>query len=218
MRRLLHIAIVLFISVGPMGAAQAETDAEKLVAKAKLGSLEAQVELGQAYREGFQTFPDGSKIEKNLDEAERWLKVAAKKDIHAKAWLGGLYASYDFDRRDDTTAAVLFAEIARNNTDDKELIQSAEFTLGEILYQECTGYLISLDCGTNKSSPMKNYQAAAHWFEQAASQGHMRAQFQLATMYENGRGVPQDFSEAAKLYESAAEGGHEEATVMLGQL
>ena len=37
-------------------------------------------------------------------------------------------------------------------------------------------------------------------------------------MYENGRGVPQDFSEAAKLYESAAEGGHEEATVMLSQL
>ena len=218
MRKLLHVALCAFALVGQAAVVHAETEAEKLIAKAKLGSVDAQAQLGAAYREGFTTWSDGSKIEKNMDEAERWLKLAAQKDIHAKAWLAGLYSSYDFDRRNDTAAAALFAEIANSGTDDQELLKSVEFGLGEILYQECTGYLISLDCGRNKSSPMKNDQAAAHWFEKAASQGHTYAQFQLATMYENGRGVPQDFGEAATLYEAAAVGGHEEATVMLGQL
>jgi TPR repeat protein len=218
MRKPVLVAMCAFALLGQAAVAHAETEAEKLIAKAKLGSVEAQAQLGAAYREGFTTWSDGSKIEKNLDEAERWLTLAAQKDIHAKAWLGGLYSSSDFDRRNDTEAAHLFAEIANSGTDDQELLKSVEFGLGEILYQECTGYLISLDCGRNKSSPMKNDQAAAHWFEKAASQGHTYAQFQLATMYENGRGVPQDFGEAAKLYEAAAAGRHEEATVMLGQL
>jgi TPR repeat protein len=112
----------------------------------------------------------------------------------------------------------LFAEIARSNDRDKDLMTSAQFALGNLLYQECTGYLISLDCGPNKTSPYKSYQKAARWFELAAGSGHREAQFQLASMYEHGRGVPQDFTEAARLYQAAAEADHEEAAVMLGKL
>ena len=108
MRKLLHIALCAFALVCQTGMALAETEAEKLIAKAKLGSVESQAELGAAYRNGWWRGADGSKIEKNLDDAERWLKLAAKKDINAKAWLAGLYASSDFARRNDTTAATLF--------------------------------------------------------------------------------------------------------------
>jgi TPR repeat protein len=198
--------------------AWAETEAEKLIATAKLGSVDSQFRLGQMYRTGFITLSDGSTIEKNLPEAARWLSEAAKKDVHAKAWLAGLTSSYDYDKRDDAAAVILFAEIARSNDPDKDLIRSAQFSLGNLLYQECTGYLISLDCGPNQTSPYKNYQSAAGWFELAAKSGHREAQFQLASMYEHGRGVPQDFMEAARLYQAAAEAGHEEATVMLGEL
>jgi TPR repeat protein len=132
--------------------------------------------------------------------------------------LAGIYSSYDYDQRDDAAAALLFAEIARSDDPDKELVKAAQYQLGMLLYQECTGYLISLDCGTNKTSPFKNYLGAAHWFELAAKQGDRDAKFQLATMYEHGRGVPEDFMEAAKLYQAAAEAGEEEAPVMLGEL
>jgi TPR repeat protein len=218
MRLVLKALAVMAIVVLWAAPARAEADVEKLIAKAKLGSVDAQLELGQAYRTGYAVMSDGSKIEKNLDEAERWLKEAANKNIRAKAWLGGLYSSSDFSRRDDSTAAHLFIDVARSKEADKQLVRSVQYSIGRILYQECTGYLISLDCGHNESSPFKNDQAAAYWFGLAAAQGHREAQFELATMYENGRGIPQDYSEAARLYESAALAGHEEADIMLGQL
>jgi uncharacterized protein len=87
-----------------------------------------------------------------------------------------------------------------------------------LLYQECTGYLISLRCGAHRTSPRQNYQWAANWFERAAKHGHGDAQFALATMYEHGRGVLQDFSKAARLYQASAKAGNKQAHVMLGEL
>jgi TPR repeat protein len=212
-------AVTALIGLGLLATpACAATEVEQLIAKAKLGNVAAQLELGQAYRMGLMRMADGSTVEKNLPEAARWLSEAAKKDLRAKAWLAGLYSSYDFENRDDAAAAILFDEIVRGDIAEKDLLTRAQYALGELLYQECTGYLISLDCGPNKTSPFKNDQNAAHWFELAAKQGNQKAQFQLATMYEHGRGVPQDFLEAAKLYQAAGEAGHEEAHVMLGEL
>ena len=45
----------------------------------------------------------------------------------------------------------------------------------------------------------------------AAGQGFAAAQYNLGTLYENGDGVPQDKSEAAKWYRAAAEQGDEDA-------
>lgn len=212
---LIGVVIAPFVSVA---SARAETDVERLIARAMLGSVEAQTELGMSYRQYGLHMPDGSKIEKDMDQAERWLKEASKKNLQARLWLGGLYSSDDFPRRDDALAARIFAEIARTPGADKQVVESAAEGLADILYQECTGYLISLDCGKNDSSPRQDYKAAAYWFKIAAEGGHRQAQFQLATMYENGRGVPQDFVEAAKLYELADAAGHDEAAVMLAEL
>ena len=199
---------------------RADPEFEKLIARAKQGDVASQLELGQLYIwRGEYRSDGGGRLETNLAEALRWLTEAAKQqDVHAKAMLGGLYSSDDFDRRDDSIAAQLYAEVARSDDPDKDLVKDAQYELGMLLYQECTGPLISLDCGTNKTSPYKNYQSAARWFELAAKQGHRDAHFQLATMYEHGRGVPQDFTEAARLYRTAAEAGDERAPVMLGEL
>lgn len=50
----------------------------------------------------------------------------------------------------------------------------------------------------------------------AANQGDPKAQFSLGLIYDNGRGVPQDFVEAAKWYRKAARQGHAEAQDILG--
>jgi TPR repeat protein len=52
--------------------------------------------------------------------------------------------------------------------------------------------------------------------KEAAEQGDAYAQGLLGTMYENGRGVPQDYQEAAKWYRKAAEQGNAGAQSMLG--
>ena len=49
-----------------------------------------------------------------------------------------------------------------------------------------------------------------------AEQGNANAQFNLGLIYDNGRGVPQDFAEAAKWYRLAAEQGQADAQCNLG--
>jgi len=44
------------------------------------------------------------------------------------------------------------------------------------------------------------------WYRKAADQGDAAAQFNLGTLYYNGRGVPQDLVEAHKWYTLAASG------------
>lgn len=54
------------------------------------------------------------------------------------------------------------------------------------------------------------------WFERAATQGHLRAQNNLATMYLEGLGVPRDARRAIEWYRKAAEAGLAEAQRNLG--
>ena len=49
-----------------------------------------------------------------------------------------------------------------------------------------------------------------------ADQGHASAQFNLVTMYAEGRGVPQDDAEAVRWYRLAAAQGYVEAQTNLG--
>ena len=56
------------------------------------------------------------------------------------------------------------------------------------------------------------------WYRKAADQDDTDAQFNLGNMYYKGRGVPQDYTEAAKWIRNAAEGGHVEAQSKLGYM
>lgn len=54
------------------------------------------------------------------------------------------------------------------------------------------------------------------WYRLAAKQGSADAQFKLGYMYYRGRGVPQDFKEAAKWFKLATEQGDSNAQFNLG--
>ena len=55
-----------------------------------------------------------------------------------------------------------------------------------------------------------------HKLEEAADQGHAKAQVNLGAMYGNGHGVPQDYSAAMKWYQMAADQGVAKAQYNLG--
>ena len=60
------------------------------------------------------------------------------------------------------------------------------------------------------------YETAFNEFKELAEQGEAAAQFNLALMYANGRGVLQDDKEAVKWYTKAAEQGDADAQFNLG--
>jgi len=51
-----------------------------------------------------------------------------------------------------------------------------------------------------------------------AESGDVEAQFNLGLMYDQGQGVPQNYSEAVKWYRKAAEQGHADAQYFLGTM
>jgi TPR repeat protein len=61
-----------------------------------------------------------------------------------------------------------------------------------------------------------NYEAAFTAYRKAAEQGDVDAQFNLAAMYDEGKGVPQDYKQAVNWYRKAAEQGDAYAQFNLG--
>jgi TPR repeat protein len=58
----------------------------------------------------------------------------------------------------------------------------------------------------------------AQWLRQAAALGEARAQTRIGFLYQVGRGVPQDYTQALYWYRRAAKQGQAEAQYHLGRL
>jgi localization factor PodJL len=52
-----------------------------------------------------------------------------------------------------------------------------------------------------------DYAVAVQWFRRAAMRGYIDSQFNLATLYASGRGVPKDLTESYKWFALAARAG-----------
>ena len=75
-------------------------------------------------------------------------------------------------------------------------------------------YILGWMHGYGKGGVSKNEMLSALFYEQAATQGHSLAQYQVALMYADG--VRQDHSRATEFYEMAVEQGHTQAMCNLG--
>jgi len=62
-----------------------------------------------------------------------------------------------------------------------------------------------------------DYDTALKEWRPLAERGHVGAQSLLGSMYDQGKGVPQDYQEAVRWYQKAAEQGHAWAQVNLGR-
>jgi uncharacterized protein len=63
-----------------------------------------------------------------------------------------------------------------------------------------------------------DFTTAAKEWQPLAEDGHPAAQFNLALLYHDGRGVPQDFRTAFRWFERAANQGYSRAQLNLGAL
>lgn len=63
-----------------------------------------------------------------------------------------------------------------------------------------------------------DYAAAVKEWQPLADEGHQLAQFNLALLYHDGRGVPQDYRSAFRWFERAANQGYSRAQLNLGAM
>ena len=70
----------------------------------------------------------------------------------------------------------------------------------------------------NGEGTPKDMEKALYWYEKAAEQGHINAQFYCGWMNDNGEGTPLDKSKALQWYEKSAEQGNATAQFNCGNM
>lgn len=136
----------------------------------------------------------GEGVSQDLVEAARWFKRAADAG-HAPAMVNLAVICESISDIDQ--AVSLYTQAART---------------GDTTAMNCLGDLYSAE------GPRRDYGEAARWYHLGAEAGNFDAMMMLASLYVDGRGVPQDMAAAAEWYRRVSEAGHMEGTISLGSL
>jgi TPR repeat protein len=153
-------------------------------------------------------------------EAFNALQFAAKQGHVGAQWMiGRMYASGEGAAQNDLKAFEYFHEIVRNSDfvlldESVESRQNAAY-VSQALVQLGSYYREGIPGTHVKPNP----QLAANPFSRAAfNYGEASAQYNLAVMYIEGNGVPQDQKRAMQLLNLAAKKGHGPSRARLGHM
>ena len=147
---------------------------------AERGDANAQFNVGLLYA-------NGKGVAKDPRQAAEWYRKAAAQGVAAAEYnLGVMYANGDGVRR-DVHEAVKWLQAASDH--------------GIPLGRE---HLADLYGG----SDVQNYSKSLEWHRRQAEKGDPVAQFDLALMYDLGRGVPRDHAQAMQWYRKSADQGY----------
>lgn len=193
-------ALLLFSASGSQAAYQSGVDAYQQgnIAQAierweDTDDARSRFALGMLYEGG-----DG--VTKDLDRAYRYYRRAASEGlVEAQLRLARLILVDTWSDKGPAEAAEWLQQASDSGNPD------AAFQLA----------LMSLE-GWNESPP--DMEEAVRLFRAAANEGHVQAQNNLGSMYENGEGVAQDYQQARQWYEKAAAEGESYAVNNLGAL
>jgi TPR repeat protein len=175
-----------------------ETARAQLQKAAEKGEAWAQYELGRLYE-------NGNSVPKDYGKAFEWFQKAAEQEHHnAKNQLAKIIAliTEQGDARAQYNLGERYARgdgVPKNEWKADELYQKA----AEKGHVEAKNKLaLKAQAGNvqvDKQSPAE--------IQKAAEQGDAEAQYNLGLMYNEGKGVPQNYFEAAKWYQKAADQG-----------
>jgi uncharacterized protein len=160
---------------------------------AEQGVATAQFIVGLAYY-----FGDWSSIAKqNFQEAAQWLRLSANQgNPNAQFYLGQIYHQGGVLERGQQN------EFEWRKISDKDRIAEKQLPLW-------LG-------GNTENEVAQDFGEALKWYQLAADQDNLDAQFALGLMYLKGQGVPKDLEEGMEWIESASEHDHPAALYHLG--
>lgn len=166
---------------------------------AEQGDAISQDSLGQLYY-------DGRGVEQNYAEAAQWFQKAAdQNEPFALYHLGLMYYYGDAVEEDYTKALQLFLKSTEPILIDGE---EHQVYVGNVVNR--IAFMYSHGQGTSLY-----YAEAAKWYQITADHDQ-ESMFQLAHLYDDGKGVEQDSEKAMNLYRNAAELGHVNAQFNMG--
>ncbi len=172
---------------------------------AEEGNAEAQTMIGYLYA-------TGNGVPQNDDAALRWYTSAAEQGYAlAQLNLGIMYENVRAGSGGVGLAQRWYRLAAeQGNAEAQFRVGSFSKTLAEI-----AGTTNRVP-GSVRIEPDKEYATALRWYRLAAEQGHIEAQYNLAMMYAEARGVPQNNTEAVNWFRLAARQGYADAQYRLG--
>lgn len=196
----------------------------ELITSYQLGNSHAGIVLADYY------LAENKDPEKMNEAREIYSGLAAKGDQYAQLKLGymmdnGLGSAPDFSgaQRWYTAAA------EQGNPDAQYLLGqfyqvgalgTPDYALAKQWYQKAAPKLskASVALGFLYETVDDNYPDALKAYEQAATQGDALGDYNLALMYEYGKGIPVDYAKAKELFTVAAGKGIDEAMTQLGSI
>jgi TPR repeat protein len=183
--------------------------------RAESGDAKAQYVLGWMYFVG-------SSVDKNHEEALRWMTRAAAQDVrYAKTQTGLMFLASSDVQNNYALAREWLLKGAEQNDVDAWNGLGVIYSQGlgvEVRADEAVRFFQkAVDKGFDKAQYNLGYlyatrkvlprdlKESARLFQLAADQDHVRATYSLGVMYRDGEGVPQDLSKAVELFQKAAE-------------
>lgn len=168
-------------------------DVDGLRASAEAGRVDAQVALGDMYGAGLQ-------VPKDDAQAVHWYRKAAERgDAVAQYKVAVAFSTGAGVKKDDDLAVAWLLKSAEQGYPEAQNDVGVMYADGSGGFPEDDGKALIL-------------------YKKAAESGSANAQFNLATMYFNGRGVEADPKMAAAWYQKAANQDHPGALSNLGYL
>ncbi|WP_447929027.1 tetratricopeptide repeat protein [Vreelandella sp. EE27] len=202
----------------------AEGDIEALIAAARSGHPSAMANLGRAYL-------DGNGVERDQDQAERWLDRAYQAGhAGAGATLGRMYLD-----RGESARGIDYLEtaVSRGHAGARQDLGEAYLT-GRHTEQDVPRGLELLNEAAASGNPYAAYvlgdayqhgdvveqdaELAERWYRQASDAGALYARAELGIAYMRGQGaIDQDVPKGHELLLDAANRGHAGAQASLGR-
>lgn len=185
------LATIILLLTFPFSTSTAGS-IDSLLQQAENGSIEAQLNAGDAYRYG-------QGVKKDLAKAFQWfLKAAESGNPVAQVRVGYLLEKGLGVKKNLDQAANWYKKSAEQGYADG---------------QRAYGVMLELGLGVKK-----NPAEAAAWYRKAADQGLARAQANLGILYETGVGVEQDFDKAVYWYREATKQDYARGQTLLGRM
>ena len=166
------------------------------------GNGDAQYLLGLIYEQGVYVKKDSKKFIK-------WYTIASENGNKQAAWALDRFAQSDNVKRNKCR---IYYERARFRQSLPICIKQASSGDPVSAY-----YLARLHYfGHANSNKKRDYDRAHYWYLKSAAQGHAKAMFALAKLYDTGQGVEKNVREKLKWMSLSANQGHPNAQYLLG--
>jgi TPR repeat protein len=151
-----------------------------------------------------------------------WLPVAQRGDANAQFNVGLLYAAGKGVRQDSRQASDWYRKAAEQGVAAAEYNLGVMYANGDGVQRDVHEAVKWLQKASDAGIPMgreelanlygskgiENYGKSFEHYKQAAAAGSPTAEFDLALLYDLGRGTPRNYEEAMKWYRKAADQGY----------